>query len=238
MASPYSTGGGGTHLEARVVAYCIAAVLCEAPVRGLAGEFATEVLTQRATFGDPLDDVIVTGVFGDGRKTRLDLQIKNKLSFTENDDEWVDALQRSWDRFSDKTFDPALHRIGVGIGTYNARVDQHYQSVLTWASYSTDGKHFRERIQKGDYSHKDKQAFLEAVRAILTSHAGRELGDDEIWRFLASFVIVHFEAGHAFTPSQLSFLVGRGWDCDCRTAEVDAALRHPHHYEHLRRCSD
>lgn len=49
-----------------------------------------------------------------------------------------------------------------------------------WASHSTDGQHFRERIEKGDYSHKDKQAFVETV-------------DDEIWRFLASFVIVHFD---------------------------------------------
>ena len=30
MASPYSTGGGGTHFEAGVAASCIAAVLCEA----------------------------------------------------------------------------------------------------------------------------------------------------------------------------------------------------------------
>jgi hypothetical protein len=116
VAGPYSTGAGGIHLEARVAAYFI----CEAPVRGLAGEFATAVLTQRAAFGDPLDDVIVTGVFGDCRETRLGVQIKNKLSFTENDDEWVDALKRSWDRFSDQKFDSALHRIGVGIGTYNA----------------------------------------------------------------------------------------------------------------------
>jgi hypothetical protein len=65
--------------------------------------------------------------------------------------------------------------------------------VLTWASYSADGKHFHERIHKGDYSHKDKQAFLQAVRTILTRHAGRELTDDEIWRFLTSFVIVHFD---------------------------------------------
>jgi len=59
--------------------------------------------------------------------------------------------------------------------------------------------------------------------------AGVPEGSSQIW---------DRQAGHAFTPSQLSFLVGRGWDCDCRTAEVDAALRHPHHYEHLRRCSD
>jgi len=80
VSSPFATGGG-THFEARVAASCIAAVLCEAPVRGLPGEFATSVLTQRAAFDAPLDDLIVRGVRQDCRETRLDLQIKNKLSF-------------------------------------------------------------------------------------------------------------------------------------------------------------
>ncbi len=31
----------------------------------------------------------------------------------------------------------------------------------------------------------------------------------------ASCQIRDRQAGHTFTPSQLSFLVGRGWDCDC-----------------------
>ena len=62
MASPYATGGGGTHFEARVTASCIAAVLCEGAVRGLPGEFAREVQTQRAAFGDPLDDLVLRGV--------------------------------------------------------------------------------------------------------------------------------------------------------------------------------
>ena len=176
-----------------MVASCIAAVLCEAPVRGLPGDFATAVQTQRAAFDDPLDDIIVKGIRQDGRETQLDLQIKNKLTFTENDAEWVDALKRAWDTFSKDTFDPALRRIGVGIGTYNARVDQHYQSVLTWATHSTDGHHFRERIDKGDYSHKDKQAFVDAIRSVLRAHVGRGPTDDELWRFLASFVIIHFD---------------------------------------------
>jgi hypothetical protein len=198
VSSPFATGGG-THFEARVAASCIAAVLCEAPVRGLPGEFATSVLTQRAAFDAPLDDLIVRGVRQDGRETRLDLQIKNKLSFTEKDEEWAEVLQRAWDTFSQRPFDSTAHRLGVGIGTYNARVNQHYQSVLTWATHSTDDKHFRERIDKGDYSHQDKQAFGATVATVLTAHAGRTVTDTELWRFLASFVIVHFDfqAGEA-----------------------------------------
>ena len=193
MPSPFSTGGGGEHFEARVAASCIAAVLCEASVRGLPGEFATIIRSQRLQFDRPLDDIVVKGVRQDGRETQLDIQVKNKLTFTENDPEWVDVLKRAWDTFAKGTFDPTWHRIGVGIGTYSARADQHYQSVLTWATYSIDGRDFRERIDRGDYSHKDKQAFVDTVRTVLTAHVGREPTDDEVWRFLSSFVIIYFD---------------------------------------------
>src|SRR5579884_1946518 len=193
MSNPYSAGGGGTQLETRVAASCIAALLCEASVRGLPGDFATAVQSQRAAFDHPLDDLVLRGFLADGRETQLDLQVKNKLTFTENDSEWVDVLKRAWDTFAKPTFNPALHRIGVGIGAYSARVDQQYQSVLTWATYSTSGLDFRDRIEKGDYSHRDKRAFVVTVRSVLATYVGREPTDDELWKFLGSFVIIHFD---------------------------------------------
>lgn len=193
MTSPYATGGGGTHLEARVAAYCLAATLCEAKIRGLPGEAATCVRTQRASFGDPLDDLIVDGSRADGSTTQLHLQIKNNLTFTEKDDEWVAVLHRAWDTFSKEHFDPNLHRVGVGIGVYNAKVDQHYQSVLNWAEHSTDASHFFERITQTNYSHKDKQSFVKTVKEVLDAYAGRTLAEDELWRFFKVFVIVHYD---------------------------------------------
>jgi hypothetical protein len=121
------------------------------------------------------------------------LQIKNKLSFSESDAEWTESLQRAWNTFSKATFDPVLHRVGVGIGRYNARVDQHYQSVLVWAEHSPDTADFLQRMQEGHYSHKDKQSFVTTIRMVLTAHAGRALTDQEFWRFLKCFVIVHFD---------------------------------------------
>lgn len=151
------------------------------------------VQTQRAAFEDPLDDLTVKGVRQDGRETQLDLQIKNKLTFTEKDSDWVDVLKRASDTFFKQTFDPAVHRIGVGIGTYNSLVDQHYQSVLTWATYSTDGQNFRERIEKGDYSNQHKRAFVGTIGTVVAAHLERDLTDDELWRFLSVFVIIHFD---------------------------------------------
>lgn len=193
MANPYSAGGGGTHFEASVVASALAAVLCEGSIRGLVGHYAIEVRTQRASFDEPLDDLIVTGLGDQGVRTKLHLQIKKKLTFTKADAEWADVLRRAWDTFSAAGFDATIHRVGVGIGTYTARVDQHYQTVLTWAAESVDGDHFFERIQKKDFSHEDKRAFVEAVTTLLAAHTARPLTNDELRGFLKSFVIIYFD---------------------------------------------
>jgi hypothetical protein len=193
MTAPYTAGGGGTHLEARVAASCLAAILCEVSVRGLSGDFATRVRSQRAAFGDPLDDLIIDGVQSDGPVTQLHLQVKNKLTFTANDVEWVEVLTRAWDTFSKPGFDAASQHLGIALGTYNARVDQHYQSVLNWAEHSTDAQHFLERIEQGDYSHQDKRSFVATVKDVLQDHAGRALTDEELWRLLKAFVIVHYD---------------------------------------------
>lgn len=112
MTSPYSSGGGGVHFEAKVVAYYLTATLAEAPARAVPGLHVTQVLTQRASFDEPLDDVIVNGILEDGRPTKLSLQVKSTLTFTENDAEWVSVLGQAWATFMSGTFDVAQNRLG------------------------------------------------------------------------------------------------------------------------------
>ncbi|MBV5328212.1 MAG: hypothetical protein JZU65_11340 [Chlorobium sp.] len=193
MASPDSTGGGGTHFEARVVAYYLAATLAQAPARAVPGLQVTQVLTQRAAFGEPLDDVIVTGILEDGHPTKLSLQVKSTLTFTENDAEWVSVLGQAWTTFISDEFDAARDRLGVAISSYNARADRYYQSVLSWAVHSPSGQNFIQRITRRDFSHKDQRAFVDATRKILTSYAGTPIDEEALWRFLCVFRILHFD---------------------------------------------
>jgi len=193
MASPYSTGGGGVHFESRVVAYYLAATLTEAPARAVPGLHVTHVLTQRAAFGEPLDDVIVSGISEEGRPTKLSLQVKSTLTFTENDDEWVAVLAQAWATFTSGTFDAARNRVGVAISSYNARADKYYQSVLAWAAHSPSGQDFVQRITRKDFSHADQRSFVTTTRKILSVHAGTTIDDDTLWRFLCVFRILHFD---------------------------------------------
>lgn len=193
MASPDSTGGGGTHFEARVVAYYLAATFAEAPARGVPGLHVTRVLTQRAAFGEPLDDLIVNGILEDGRPTKLSLQVKSTLTFTDKDSEWITVLGQAWATFTSGTFDAVRDKLGVAISSYNARADKYYQSVLNWAAHSPDGQNFVQRILRKDFSHKDQRAFVAAIRKILGNHAGTPVDDETLWRFLSAFRVLHFD---------------------------------------------
>ena len=192
MASPDSTGGGGTHFEARVVAYYLAATLAEAPARAVPGLHVTQVLTQRAAFGEPLDDLVVNGILEDGRSTKLSLQVKSTLTFTEKDTEWILVLGQAWTTFVSGKFDADRDRLGVAISSYNARADRYYQSVLNWAVHSPSGQDFVQRIARKDFSHKDQRAFVAATRKVLSNRV-TTVDDDTLWRFLCVFRILHFD---------------------------------------------
>lgn len=193
MTSPYSTGGGGTQFETRVFAYCLAGVLTQSPVRALPGIHATKAVAQRADLGEPLDDVIVSGLDDDGRETKLALQVKNTLRFTDKDQQWIDVLHQAWASFSADEFDQESHRLGVVIGSYNARADKYFQAVLAWAEHSPSADDFFTRISCTDFAHQDQRQFVEITRNILSQHAGAEISDEQFWCFLRVFRILHFD---------------------------------------------
>ena len=58
---------------------------------------------------------------------------------------------------------------------------------------------------------------MDTVRTVLTAHVGREPTHDEVWRFLGSFVIIHFDfqSGDASrdTAGAIDRLKGIGYPC-------------------------
>ena len=75
--------------------------------------------------------------------------------------------------------------------------------------FRSDGDHFIERIEKKDFSNKAKLDFVAAIRTILNEHLGRPLTEDEIWRFLKCFVIVHFDFQSNETSRDEAYAIDR-----------------------------
>jgi hypothetical protein len=193
VASPYSSGGGGHFLEAKVATSALVALVCQSGFRGLVNGVVAQVASQRKSFGDPLDDLVIRGETTAGKQTSLRLQITNELAFTVNNPKWRDVLGNAWDTFASDGFDPRYDRIGAGIGVYSKVADEAYQTVFRWARESSDGDDFAKRIGKQGFSSSAMQRFVSAIEQIIREDRSAEVENEQLWKFLRCFVLIHFD---------------------------------------------
>ena len=192
IASPVATGGWGADFERHVGASYLVTLLLGVAPRGLDAGVAARVAFQRRHEGKPLDDLVVRSSLADG-EAELTLQIKRDLHFTENDGTFDEVIHACWATFAAPTFDAHLHRFGIAVGIYRTIVDEYYQSVLTWARTSVDAADFFGRVSVERLSHRAQRDFVGLMRAKLDACVGGRVGDDRLWRFLRSMVILHFD---------------------------------------------
>ena len=192
LSSPKATGGAGVHFESRVAAYYLASLLVEGAVRGLGSAVAKEIRLQRRYENYPLDDVIVEGQFPTGSAT-LSLQVKRKLTFSSSNKSFKEVMKQSWETFTGEDFKRDSDRFGVALSIYSSKVDNHFQTVLSWARESTSAKDFFKRIEQSGLSHKSSRDFITTVKEALAESIGKLPTDDDLWSFLKHFVILRFD---------------------------------------------
>jgi hypothetical protein len=192
VASPISTGGAGSDYEKRVGAYYLVALLLQAVPRGQEAGVTREVRFQRLYEREPLDDLIIVSELPVG-EAKLALQIKRDLTFGEKDETFDEVIQACWETFKSSEFHIGIDRFGIGIGLYSKNIDEYYQSVLTWARTSTDSNDFLKRINQQSLANQTQRSFIKLIRGKLDSYLGSSVTDDELWDFLRSMVILHFD---------------------------------------------
>ncbi|MGB6295652.1 MAG: hypothetical protein WBF90_05625 [Rivularia sp. (in: cyanobacteria)] len=186
VASPYSTGGGGGKYEDCVAAYYLVAVLLRSVPRGQEGGSTREVRFQRLYEGEPLDDLIIYSDLPVG-EAKLALQIKRDLTFGEKDKTFNEVIRACWETFKSKKFNLGIDRFGIVIALYSKKINEYYQSVLTWARNSVSATDFLTRISTKNLSNQTQQSFVELIRNKLC------VSDEDLWNFLRSMVILHFD---------------------------------------------
>ena len=125
------------------------------------------------------------GTYADGRASKLILPVTTQLAFTENDDKSIKIIRKVWDTFRQPDFDPAQSQNGVAIGLNNARVDKYYQSILVWATHSTNGDDFIEHINKRGFSRQDRRTFEpmdESIRSSMAPGTSRQVQESLAFR--------------------------------------------------------
>jgi hypothetical protein len=201
LASPFSTGGGGVTFEHLVGASYLVSLLAEDVPRGLNRGIAEAVAFQQRRSGAVLDDILVTSRTADGDQVRLALAVKHSLTFSDAPSNTVfrEVVSDCWDTFAGAhnwPFDPAVDRIGIGVGEYSATADKHFQRVLDWAR-SSDSPEVFARIHIEGFSSAEMRGHLQAIKLLLADAAGREVSEDEQWQFLRCLVVIHFDVEHA-----------------------------------------
>lgn len=192
VASPISTGGGGADFERRVGAYYLAATLLQAVPRGLNAGIAQEVRFQRLYEGEPLDDLIVLTDLPAG-EAKLALQLKRDLVFGEEDKTFDEVMAACWETFKSPRFNVGIDRFGVCLALYSKKIDEYYQSVLSWARNSANAADFLSRVSVKRLANETQRSFVQLVRSKLDAYYGANITDDELWNFLRSMVILRFD---------------------------------------------
>jgi hypothetical protein len=173
VASPFSTGGGGGDLQFQVGAYYLAGLLTQHVPRGLDAGTLAEVRFQRLYEGDPLDDLVCVTDTSTG-PGKLALQIKNDLTFGEKDELFNEVMAACWRTYNSPRFDRTRDRFGIVLGVYKGKIDEHYQSVLTWARNSASATAFLSRIGQKGLSHKNHRDFVALIRSRLVAVHGQQ----------------------------------------------------------------
>jgi hypothetical protein len=195
IASPVSTGGGGSDFERKVGAAYLSSALLRSACRGFSSGSVTEVRFQRRFEGESADDIKVICELAGG-EAKLTLQVKRDLSFGEKDPVFDEVLAALWETFNDPTFKRESDRFGIAIALEAKRLSD-FQAALAWARTSTDSTDFFARINHPGLSNKNQRYFTELLKRKLTSISGRPVDDGTVWAFMARLELLtfDFEAG-------------------------------------------
>jgi hypothetical protein len=196
LASPYSTGGGGSDLEHRVGASYLAAALCGVVPRGQPAGITTTVNFQRLYEGHSLDDIVVYSTVATG-EAKLALQIKRNLAIGEDNPLFADVMRACWLTYMSPLFNYGVDRFGIVVGLYGQRIDEYYQTALTWARNSNTADDFMMRTNTPRLCSQWQRNFVNLIHQKLNESAGYKVSDVDLWKFLRSMVILHFDFQNA-----------------------------------------
>ena len=117
-----------------------------------------EARFQTRLAGFATDDLVVLVVDGAGRRRRLLLRVKHRVSLAESDREFGKALRAAWSDFhSPGNFDPDLDAIAVVTGPPANRAFGDGRVVLGWARCSSDSEEFEGKVEAAGFSSDGKR---------------------------------------------------------------------------------
>lgn len=198
MTSPELTGGAGFTFEDAVAAFYLAALVNGTTTAGLTSRIVQRVALQQASFGEPLDDVIVDAVSAsDNSIVRLSLQVKRALTISDavSNTDFREVIQHSWETLQKADFRNGLDRVGAVTGTIAELPFRAFVTVCEWARASQETVTFMQRFADGNASQAHRNV-LDAVRKLAQPGLGADLADGALHRLFRHLVLIKLDLLH------------------------------------------
>lgn len=195
LTNPFSSGGGGNNFENSIQAFFAVLLLTGGYPPCLSPAPIKRIILQGKYAGYETDDCVICV---EGRTARdepkLLTQIKHKVSITERDPVFADAVAAAWRDFNNPTlFVRDRDALALITGPLSATDIDHARTILEWARSSATADEFLVKVAKWKFSSQEKQAKLAAFRAIVETTNGKPVADEEFWQFLRHYHLLGYD---------------------------------------------
>lgn len=196
ISNPFSTGGGGVSFENLVAAFYVSNLMCDKLIHGHheAG-IVKEISFQNRWMGLGVDDILVYGsamIFSEQHKRnispKLILQIKSRLNFRPSDSKFINVLKECWQTFNQSSFNLGYDKIGILLGSIDAKVKNNFIKLLDWAKTSDSSTEYFSKLKVQNYSSQEMRDYLEIIGKILPN-----IQKNNLWEFLRHLKVLELD---------------------------------------------
>jgi hypothetical protein len=155
-----------------------------------------EVGLQKSHRGYETDDaVVIARDDNTGEQSRLLVQIKHSIRFTEKDPQLPDVIGAAWRDFNKTShFDPKRDAIALVTGPISKADSDNVCRLLDFARGASDEDDFHQKIQQSKTVSKAQRKRLTIIRDHITNANGGTPPDDKnLWKFIKCFHLIGFD---------------------------------------------
>ncbi|RWX46862.1 hypothetical protein H206_03539 [Candidatus Electrothrix aarhusensis] len=198
LSNPFSTGGGGPHFEAHVLASFVVLMLSGGYAPCLPCWPITKIKPQGKVDGFDTDDLIVFAERGDTKEQRKLLgQVKHEIAFTRGNKELPEVFQAAWNDFNNPNiFRQNKDVIALITGPLSKTDFHNVHWLLNQARHTKDADEFYRHVERAKFSPSRAEEKLDVIQHHLQkANNNSPLSQDKLYSFLNHFYLLGYDLG-------------------------------------------